>query len=63
MFDSMKVLYFLLGIVGLVAALWINFTVDLPLFMYFMGMPFIVIPSLLTIAYSVNRDEHEECCF
>ncbi|MBU2918252.1 hypothetical protein KO505_09775 [Psychrosphaera sp. F3M07] len=47
----------LLGIVGLIATFWLSFNAVLPLTMYLLTIPLIVLPSIVVITQALENME------
>ena len=53
-------LYLLIGLLGLSQVVWLNFVLDLPLFMYFIGLPLLVLPSITMIVLGLERSTQSQ---
>jgi len=55
--DITKVFFFLIGVAGLAQVIWLNFNVELPLFMYFIGLPLLILPSFTMIVLGLSKSK------
>ena len=44
--NSTNWFYLFIGLTGLSQVAWLSFMIELPIFMYFIGLPLLIIPSL-----------------
>lgn len=50
-----RVLFFTIGVLGLISALWLGMTMNFPVVVYFIGLPLVIFPSLTMITLSLDR--------
>lgn len=55
--NTNKMLMFAIGVLGLLAVLWFNFLVELPLMSYFVVMPLVILPSLFLLLQGLSKGE------
>jgi len=52
-----KLMYLLIGVVGLLSVLWLTFTTAMPIHFYFLAVPLIILPSLLVITQALSGSQ------
>lgn len=52
-----KFIYLVIGSLGLITVLWLSFALTMPVAFYFIGVPLILMPSLLVITQGLSTEK------
>ena len=51
-------LYLFIGVIGLAQVIWLSFNIELPLFMHFISLPLLILPSLTMVILGLSKSDY-----